>query len=45
MDYINAFWVGGTDLCSDADTAGQDEADARKNHGASGLQRFCTGSI
>ena len=36
MDYINAFWV---------DTAGQDEADARKNHGASGLQRFCTGSI
>ena len=31
----------GTDLCSDADTAGQDEADARKNHGAS----VCSGSV
>lgn len=44
MDYISLLGRG-TDLCSDADTAGQDEADARKNHGASGLQRFCTGSI
>ena len=30
----------GTDLCSDADTAGQDEADARKTHGGSVLGAF-----
>ncbi len=36
MDYINAFWVGGLICALTQILLGQDEADARKNHGASG---------
>lgn len=33
MDYINAFWVGGFDLCSCPDFNGKDKNAAGKDHG------------
>ena len=33
MDYINAFWVGGGNLCTGADLNGKNKDASRKDHG------------
>ena len=39
MDYFNAFWFGGLDLCPDPDPSGQNKADAWPGDGTSGVHR------